>query len=248
MDTRVLRHRRVLVVEDNGINREVVRRLLHGWGVQVDEAADGPTALALHGQHEYDAVLMDIQLPGMSGVEATAYIRQHPDPLRARVPVLALTANAFRADVDRYLQAGINDCLTKPFKEDELYRKLVALMQGPKTLLYDLAQVHELGDGEPTFTERIVRSFLLHMPPSLQQLQLAAAAEQWAQVARLVHHIKPNLVQFGITNIAPHLELLLEPPLPEATGNRVRRAAVRLLVRQIERVLEALPQELPAAS
>jgi PAS domain S-box-containing protein len=245
LDTGALRGRRVLVVEDNGINREVVRRVLHGWGVVVDEAADGPTALALHAERPYDAVLMDIQMPGMSGVEATRRLRLHPDPERAQVPVLALTANAFRSDLDRYLKAGINDCLTKPFKEDEFYRKLVALVQAPAPPLYDLGQVHELADGEAEFVERVVRSFLLHVPPVLQQAQAAAAAGQWAQVAKLIHHIKPNLVQFGIAGIAAPLQLLLEPPRPGTQPDKAREDAVQQLVSQLTRVLDALPEALP---
>jgi CheY-like chemotaxis protein/nitrogen-specific signal transduction histidine kinase len=243
-DTGALRGRRVLVVEDNGINREVVRRVLQGWGVAVDEAADGPTALALHAERPYDAVLMDIQMPGMSGVEATRRLRLHPEPARAQVPVLALTANAFRADLDRYLKAGINDCLTKPFKEDEFYRKLVALVQAPAPPLFDLGQVHELADGEAEFVERVVRSFLLHVPPVLQQAQAAAAAGQWAQVAKLIHHIKPNLVQFGIAGIGAPLQLLMEPPRLGTTTDTAREGAVQQLVSQLTSVLEALPEVL----
>ena len=186
-------------------------------------------------------------MPGMSGVEATRHLRLHPEPARAQVPVLALTANAFRADLDRYLKAGINDCLTKPFKEDEFYRKLVALVQASAPPLYDLEQVHELADGEAAFVERVVRSFLLHVPPVLQQAQAAAAAGQWAQVAKLVHHIKPNLVQFGIAGIAAPLQLLMEPPRPEPNANKPREGAVQQLVSQLTRVLEALPEALPHA-
>ena len=241
LDTSALRHRRVLVVEDNAINREVVRQLLQGWEVVVDEAETGPAALALHAERRYDAVLMDIQMPGMSGVEATVQIRQHPDPERAQVPVLALTANAFRSDLDRYLRAGINDCLTKPFKEEEFYRKLLALVQPPEIALYDLAEVHELADGDEVFVERMVKSFLLHIPPVVQQIQSAAAAEQWPQVAKLVHHIKPNLVQFGVSGIASALQLLMEQPQPGDEGGPGRAAAVQQLVRQVELVLEELP-------
>ncbi|OUJ76093.1 hybrid sensor histidine kinase/response regulator [Hymenobacter crusticola] len=246
-DTETLRNRRVLVVEDNGINRDVVRRVLEGWGVLVDEAEDGSMALVLHAQHYYDAVLMDIQMPGMSGVEATTQIRLHPEPQRAQVPVLALTANAFRADLDRYLKAGINDCLTKPFKEEEFFTKLVALVEAPEPPPYDLAQVYELADGEQAFVERMIRSFLLHIPPTLQQIQSAAAAGQWGQVAKLVHHIKPNLVQFGVVGIAPPLQLLMEPARSENQASPRREAAVQLLVRQLERALEVLPRQLPAA-
>jgi CheY-like chemotaxis protein len=247
-DTGALRNRRILVVEDNSINREVVRLLLQGWGVLVDEAEDGPAALALHAQHRYDAVLMDIQMPGMSGVEATTQMRLHPELERAQVPVLALTANAFRSDLDRYLKAGINDCLTKPFKEEEFYCKLVALVQAPEVPLYNLEQVHELADGEESFVERLVRSFLLHIPPILQQIQVAAAAGQWAQVAKLVHHIKPNLVQFGVAGITQPLQVLMDQARTGAKINKLKAAAVQQLVRQVARVLNVLPQELPPVS
>lgn len=245
LDTSALRNRRVLVVEDNAINREVVRQLLQGWGVVIDEAESGPAALALHAERLYDVVLMDIQMPGMSGVEATTQLRLHPDPRRAQVPVLALTANAFRSDLDRYLKAGINDCLTKPFKEEEFYRKLLNLVQPPEAPLYDLAEVHELADGDDVFVERMVRSFLLHMPPVVQQIQTAAAAEQWPQVAKLVHHIKPNLVQFGVAGITSALQLLMEVPLPGVDAGPGRTVAVQHLVQQVELVLEELPKDFP---
>ncbi|QIX62476.1 response regulator [Hymenobacter sp. BT18] len=243
LDTSALRGRRVLVAEDNAINREVVRRLLESWGVVVDEAADGPAALALHAARSYDAILMDIQMPGLSGVEVTAALRRHPDPARAQVPVLALTANAFRSDLDRYLQAGIDDCLTKPFKEAEFFRKLLALVHPAEVPLYNLAEVHEMADGDAVFTARMVRSFLEHMPPIMQQIQTAAAAGQWPQVARLVHHIKPNLVQFGVAGLERALQLLMQVPKPGAKVPAGRVAAVRQLVRQVERVLASLPEE-----
>ena len=127
-DTGALAGVRVLLVEDNDINRMVASWTMQAWGVVVTEAESGPEGLARFGQQEFDLVLMDIQMPGMSGLEAVALIRAHPEPARARRPVLALTANAFRSDHLRYLAAGMNDCLTKPFEEAELYAKLVHLL------------------------------------------------------------------------------------------------------------------------
>ncbi len=123
-----LRGCRVLLVEDHAVNREVALLLLQSHGVRVDEAVDGFEALALFERHRYAAVLMDIQMPGLNGLEATARIRAHPDPARAATPILALTANAFRADADKYRAAGLNDTLAKPFDEADLLRKLAALI------------------------------------------------------------------------------------------------------------------------
>ncbi|MBC6992217.1 ATP-binding protein [Hymenobacter sp. BT491] len=125
---RGLQGRRVLLVEDNEINRLVAGLLLEEWGIAYDEAEDGPTAIAQAAAHPYDGVLMDIQMPGMSGLEATAAIRALPDPARAAVPVVALTANAFEADRQQCLAAGMQACVSKPFDEALLYQILTDLM------------------------------------------------------------------------------------------------------------------------
>ena len=125
-----VRGRRVLLVEDNPVNREVALLLLESHGMLVDEAGSGLEALVLFGQHRYDAVLMDIQMPGMNGLEATARIRAHADAARAATPILALTANAFLADAEKYRAAGMNDTLPKPFDEAELLHKLADLIAG----------------------------------------------------------------------------------------------------------------------
>ena len=127
-DTGALHGVRVLLVEDNDINRMVASWTMQAWGMVVTEAENGSEGVAQFEQQEFDLVLMDIQMPGMSGLEAVALIRAHPEPARAGVSVLALTANAFRTDHLRYLAAGMDDCLAKPFEEAELYAKLVQLL------------------------------------------------------------------------------------------------------------------------
>ncbi|MEJ7659271.1 MAG: response regulator [Hymenobacter sp.] len=125
---------RVLLAEDNPINRTVARLHLLQWGVAVDEAADGLAALALLETRAYDAVLLDIQMPGLSGLEVTRRLRQLPDAHRAAVPVLALTANVLPSDHEKYRTAGINDYLAKPFAEEDLYARLLALLRPPGAL------------------------------------------------------------------------------------------------------------------
>ncbi|MBD2767888.1 response regulator [Hymenobacter sp. BT664] len=122
---------RVLLVEDNNINRLVARQMVQSWGGTVDEAPDGLRALELFEQNRYDVILMDIQLPGMNGIEITRHIRQHADTERAGVAILALTANAYPSDTQQYLAVGMNDCLAKPFDEADLCHKLMGLRPTP---------------------------------------------------------------------------------------------------------------------
>lgn len=248
LDTGALRGRRVLLVEDNEINREVARMLLEEWGVLVDEAENGRQGILMYQQQLYDAVLMDIQMPGMSGLEATTLIRQLPDARQAAVPILALTANAFRSDNAQYLAAGMDACLTKPFEEADLYHALEKLLPAPlpaAALSYDLSKLRALSHGRAVFVEKIIRSFLANVPASVVQLEAAAAAADWAQVAALVHHIKPGIESLGVREVAGALQHL-EQPQSLGSSETALHAAVAQLVTQVQSALRELPRELPA--
>ena len=124
-----LRGCRVLLVEDHEVNRQLAQLVLENYGMVVDAAENGGAALRCFDQHRYDVILMDIQMPDMSGLDVTALMRRHAEVARARTPIIALTANAFRADNERYLAAGMDDCLAKPFQEEDLVRKILG---GPR--------------------------------------------------------------------------------------------------------------------
>jgi signal transduction histidine kinase/ActR/RegA family two-component response regulator/HPt (histidine-containing phosphotransfer) domain-containing protein len=241
-DTGVLRGRRLLVVEDNEINRTVARLLLEGWGVEVEEAEDGLAGVERVRQDApYDLVLMDIQLPGLNGMDATAAIRALPDQVRATRPIVALTANAFRADCERYLAAGMDACLSKPFDEEEVYHTLVRLLPPLAPTAYDLTKLRALARGREAFVVKIIRSFLHNIPGSLSELATAARASHWPEAAKIVHHIKPSLESLGIQEVTAAV-LLLEHPTPK--NHPLLPAAVAQLTAQVQRALATLPQEL----
>jgi two-component system sensor histidine kinase/response regulator len=112
---------RILVVEDNPVNQRVAVALLQRMGCHVDIAGNGLEALDALGRVSYDMVLMDVHMPEMNGIEATAEIRRRESSGR-RVPIVALTANAQAADRSRCLDAGMDDYLAKPVRIGELVR------------------------------------------------------------------------------------------------------------------------------
>jgi len=122
-----LRGLRVLLAEDNLVNQQIAKAVLEHWGVRVQTVSNGLDALAQLRNLAFDAALLDIRMPGLSGVEVTAAIREHPDFERANIPIVALTANAFENDRIAYIAAGMNACLTKPYEEAELCQLLLDL-------------------------------------------------------------------------------------------------------------------------
>jgi PAS domain S-box-containing protein len=111
--------RNVLVVDDNEINRRLMRVLLGRRGVSVSEANDGIAAVEAVERHRFDLILMDVRMPGMNGIEATMRIR-NMEHGRYRIPVIALTAHAMPEERAAFIRAGMDDCLTKPIMEEQL--------------------------------------------------------------------------------------------------------------------------------
>lgn len=127
-----LEGKRVLVVEDNELNREIAIELLAMAHANVESVADGQEAVerfAASAVGYFDIVLMDIQMPVMDGYEATRRIRALAREDAARVPILAMTANAFSEDVQKSLNCGMNDHITKPIDVDQLFDKLNRALQ-----------------------------------------------------------------------------------------------------------------------
>lgn len=122
--------KRILLVEDEPINREIAQMLLEDVGLVVETAEDGLAALQLAEKSDYALILMDMQMPKMDGIEATKAIRQLPG--HQATPILALTANAFASECERCLSAGMNDFITKPVDPARLSRILLKYLSRPQ--------------------------------------------------------------------------------------------------------------------
>jgi len=117
---------RILLVEDNEMNRDMLSRRLQRKGFEIEMAVDGKSGVTMGRAGKYDLILMDMSLPEIDGWEATRQLRAAPET--ADVPIIALTAHAMAGDREKALEAGCNDYDTKPIELDRLLGKMAALL------------------------------------------------------------------------------------------------------------------------
>jgi PAS domain S-box-containing protein len=190
----------VLVVEDNRINQTVAVRRLEKAGCTTDVVENGAEAVKRVGERTFDVVLMDCQMPVMDGYEATRRIRRLPE--HARLPIIAMTANAMEGDREKCLAAGMSEYLTKPLQPAALMAMLDQLRDaaGAETVAasesagheqaFDEASVRALFDNDVDAILALIEMVCTDLPGYAAQLVCYVHDEQWPDVARVAHTIK----------------------------------------------------------
>jgi signal transduction histidine kinase/DNA-binding response OmpR family regulator len=195
----LLRGLRVLLVEDNAVNTLLATSLLQAWQVSADVAADGEQALELALSTPYDVILMDIQMPRLDGLSATKQLRHTSGPNQFQ-PIIALTANALKNEVDAYASAGFTDWLVKPYHENSLYlaiayaserasRVAAPVAAQPAAPTYGFAGLGKLAH-DATFIRKMQQLFIDTVPAQLGQLETAVAGRNWEAARQLSHSLK----------------------------------------------------------
>ena len=246
----------VLLVEDNDINRLYAKSILKNWQCFTDTAENGLVALEKIKNQAYDVVLMDIQMPVMDGYETTKAIRLMNSAMRD-VPVIALTANATKADVEKCMTAGMNDYLPKPFTPDDLYRKLfidqkispkhkiknkVETKAKPINQLYNLDYLRSVSGNNEEFIREMVLTFTQTIPPLLMEMRQALTDSDWPKLARHAHQIKPSFTLMGLTELRSNILFIEENSKASTKLDEIPHAVLNF-IQQCEVVLPELSRE-----
>lgn len=241
----------ILLVEDNVMNRFIANKSLSHFGCTVDDAENGLVALEQLKKNTYDLILMDIQMPELDGVETTKIIR---NDLKLDIPIIAITANAFKKDIDLYLSIGMNNYVTKPFEEkvlfDTIADELAIKMRLPSNMeipqnkdLYDITQLKNLSRGDEEFVVNMVEIFVQHTPPSISQMNIALQKKDYESVAKIAHRIKPSIDNMGIKQlegVPKNIELYIKAGSIDFV---ILQHKVNFLTATLESVIEKLKKD-----
>jgi PAS domain S-box-containing protein len=203
---------KVLLTEDNEFNRLVATKTLNRYNCVVTEAINGLEAVEKLKKESFDVILMDLQMPLMDGIEATTIIRNQ---LQIVTPIIALTANAFKNEIENCMKMGMNDYVTKPFEEKQLMESILKNVElhkqeqkaisltngqiiGSDKKLYDMSKLTELCSGDPEFLKKMVEIFINQSSVSAKQLREAIAVKDLETVYQVSHKIKPGIDSMGI--------------------------------------------------
>ncbi|GAB2773799.1 signal transduction histidine kinase/DNA-binding NarL/FixJ family response regulator [Hymenobacter luteus] len=258
-----LRHKHVLLVEDNRFNRQIAKTFLQQAQVQVTEAEHGEQAVALAREQAFDLILMDIQMPVLDGYGATAALRQQ---LQLTTPIVALTANAIKGEREKCLAGGMNAYLAKPFQEAELLKVVSewvvpqsratatapasasSLLPAatPPPALYQTDELLKVGQGDQSFVNFMLETFVESSEELLQELAQALQEGNIGRLKTVAHTLKPGLAHLRVQHLLPAVTELDQWPgefQPEAVGALVATITQQLreVISQMQAALEAAP-------
>jgi two-component system, sensor histidine kinase and response regulator len=212
---------RILLAEDGLVNQKVAVNLLNDRGHAVVVANNGQEALDAHARESFDVVLMDVQMPAMDGLEATALIRQREKTSGAHIPIIAMTAHAMKGDRERCLDAGMDDYVAKPIRAHQLYEAVERMgacasdsvptsQPGPETeLKLDGDQILQQMGGNVETLKEVVALFAEEYPKLMDNMRAAIKQQEPAELQRAAHTLKGSIQLFGADDIAA-LALRLE--------------------------------------
>ncbi|MCH6234476.1 ATP-binding protein [Cognataquiflexum rubidum] len=239
---------KTLLVEDNEMNRFIAMQSLDFLGFETFEAENGQRAIEMLCNNSFDLILMDIQMPVMDGVEATVFIREK---LKINTPIIALTANAFKQDIDLYLSKGMNDFVTKPYDEQEFFRKIEHVLslhlqqslndenKGKSDVskleiekrdpLYDLNQLKLISRDNDEFVKKMIKIFVSISRENCEILQKALVNEDIETMNKTAHKIKPSIDQMGIISLKETVRKVEKYDLSNGTEKELHSLVQQLI-------------------
>jgi signal transduction histidine kinase/DNA-binding LytR/AlgR family response regulator len=241
----VLNGKYILLVDDDAFNVKLTRMILERWGVKVDSALSGSEALKKIGKNEYDLVLTDIHMPDMNGIELTRKIRAMIDVNKASLPIIAITANIMKDELDHYMKSGMDDYVLKPYPENELFAKIadqlgfddhdfsVTSGEAPPSVALDkvdidLKDIKRFSGGNKKAMAVILHSFINENKRNLESLEKSLINNDYPAISALAHKMLTSYGHLGVKEVADELRRL------ESIDGNPDRQQIQMLVKMVQ--------------
>jgi PAS domain S-box-containing protein len=247
---------KVLVVEDMVINQLLMKTLLDDFGFEHDIVDNGRIAIEKMQNKSYDIILMDLQMPEMNGFETTRYLRKQ---MNSAIPIIALTADVTTVDLEKCKAVGMNDYISKPVDERQLYRKIVELfkkyLSGHENIMnadinsqqiasrskcIDLSYLYTRTKSNPELLMEMIALYLNQTPSLIDKMKQSLVERDWDSLYSSVHKIIPS---FSIMGINKNYETIAVK-IQEYSRSRLNLDQIEGLVIQIDTVCTQACQEL----
>lgn len=238
-----LKGKLILLVEDHELNRFIVRQSLLPLECEMEEAENGLQAIAKLRKKKFDLILMDIQMPNFDGIETTKFIRENSLSV---APIIALTANAFKHNLEEFIKIGMNDYIIKPFDENDLQKKITEyllpthheIIQTKKTtnkLIPDFSILVSASNQNEQAVSQLKKLFITGIESDLQLIEKCLDDHDIESLKKIVHKIKPGLTIVKLTDIA---SLCDQIEISDLTENSIFISLTKLLIAQLRQILE----------
>jgi signal transduction histidine kinase/CheY-like chemotaxis protein len=216
-DKMTLKGIHLLIAEDNLINQKVVTHTLSRQGATAQVVPNGRLAVEALRDGNYDAILMDLQMPEMDGYTATRIIRNE---LHSKIPIIAMTADALKGEAERCFESGMNGYISKPFEPKDLYSEILRFTRNNQNAqnkhnqemsnsIVDFSYLNDLSGGDPAYIKEVLNLFLGTMPDGLKQLgRLVREGTDFDGIYRQSHFLKSSVSVIRVRDMFDNLTKL----------------------------------------
>ncbi len=265
-DLKQLGKLKILLAEDIPVNQLLAQTILHDFGFESDTAENGKIAIELLEKNNYDLILMDLQMPEMNGWEATKHIRSKMQPPKSTIPIIALTADVTKRDVDKCTEVGMDDYVSKPINETELLSKIVRLVKErsdsnfskvsnfgkvspeeispEKVKICNLDYLKSHSPNNPKFLKEMIPMLLKQTPVIIEEINKCLITADWNGLHGNVHKMKPSLDLIGLPKDIKDAALQMEEYAREQKHVDLIPALLLKLEKALEQAYKELEEEL----
>jgi len=255
-----LKNIKLLLVDDDSVNRMLGEVIFKQMGINYDLACDGEEALKKTKKTFYDIILLDIHMPGLSGMDVTRKIRENEkNNDEKKTMIVAVTANVIREDIKLFLKSGMDDYLLKPFKENDLINKIYSVLNLKKQYikeidteepvyetndnpLYSLYELKRITGNDNGFMIRMLDEFIKNNTESISLIKEYVREGKWSQIGELAHKMIPSCKHLQVSKIVDDLEELENKTLKENYTNDLSPLTDRI-INVLDKVIKSMEKE-----